>query len=72
MKEIIVTRAFNNQDIIGRLVLQDGVEVPFDTVFAIGGVVKKKHTDQQGVEVIDKFDVLEVSRIKDRDYRPAA
>ena len=71
MKEFIVTRGFNNVDIIGKLQLVHGVEIPFGSVFALGGIVKRKHVDENGKDVVDEFELMEVSLIADTNYKPA-
>jgi hypothetical protein len=58
MQQIIVTRGFNNADVIGSLQLADGIEVASDEVLAFGGVVKP-----------EGFELLEISLIKDSNYQ---
>jgi hypothetical protein len=64
MREIVVTRGFNNEHVIGVLQLVDRVEVSFDCLFALGGIVKRSHKNEDGVNVVDDFELLEVSLIK--------
>jgi hypothetical protein len=68
MKEVIVTRGFNNLEVIGSLRLVDGVEVPIGSVFALGGIVRKSHKDRSGKEVVDEFELVEVSLIPDSQF----
>jgi hypothetical protein len=70
MRQFTVTRGFNSQDVIGILNLEDSVEVPFESVFALGGIVKKSHTDESGNDIVDEFELIKVSLIPDRNYNP--
>ena len=65
-KEIIVTRGFNQAEPpIGKLLLRDDVEIPYNSVFAIGGRLLEQ--DENGN--ITKFELLEVSLIPDDNYK---
>ncbi len=65
MREIIVTKNFNQSEPpIGKLLLMDGVEIPYNSVFALGGIIHEK--DKNGN--ITKFELVEVSLIPDDNY----
>jgi hypothetical protein len=63
-RKIPVTRGFNKFDVIGFLTLLDDVDIPPDTVFAIGYIVDERAEDG----TVTKIKVIEVSLIPDRDY----
>ncbi len=63
-RKIPVTRNFDSRDVIGLLTLQDGVDIPPDTVFAFAYTIVERAANGD----ITKIKVVEVSLIPDRDY----
>lgn len=67
-KEYPVTVGFGQQ-LIGKLTLLPDTKIPMDCVFALGGKVTKRHKDAKGKQVIDEFELTEVSLITDENYK---
>jgi hypothetical protein len=68
MKIVPVTRGFNNQEVIGELRLMDGIDVPIGSVFALSGIVRKYHREKDGRQIVDEFELVEVSLIPDSQF----
>jgi len=68
-KTVLVTRDFDKSELpIGELIPRDDVEVPYGSVFALGGEVLEMEKDKDGNTIITKFGLLEISLIPDTNY----
>ena len=62
--QIPVTQGFDKQKVIGFLTLQDDVEIPLDSVFALAYVAQERSSDGKPT----KIQVQEVGLISDSNY----
>jgi len=63
-RKIPVTRDFDNQQVIGMLMLQDGVDIPLDSVFSLGYIIEERASDGTPT----KGHIQSVSLISDSNF----